>query len=177
MSKRNLIILALLVIALAALTALTVFIPQEQTPTPEEYIAANYFEYEVVKTAEVGKAQAFLLKNNEKDGMILARFYDGRFLGALGKPQYLLTGIDNTENHFSDGDGALIIVAGENVDMQHTDYYLALKDYSTYNTDNPKHSVIQRDISDQQYVLDIYFLPDYYTTDFANNHFENGEHF
>ncbi len=170
MSKRNLIIFVLLAAALA------LFAAREQTPTPEEYLTANYFGFEVIKTAEVGKAQAFLLKN-EQGGMILARFYDGRFLGSLGKPQYPLTGIENTENHFPDGDGALIIVAGENIDLQHTDYYLALKDYSTYNTDNPKHTVIQRDISDQQYVLDIYFLADHYNTDFANNHFENGEHF
>ena len=144
----------------------------EENLAPEQYLAENYPGYEIVKTSVVGDLQAFLIKND--GGLLMVSFYEGEKLGALGTIGQEFSDIKQYERVGGPVEGAIIIVCGENVDA-HTGYSISLTDYDPDDVTKWRQTDIQRDITGQQYVLDIYFADIYHQLIYTNSKFENGE--
>ncbi len=162
MSKRNLIIFALLAAVLA------LFSLREQTPAPEKYIAREYPGFEIVKTAEISDLQSYLIKKD--GGMIIISFYDGEPLGALGTVERTIDDFGIYERGGFPTGSNIIIIGGENIDLKHTSYTLAWRIEQRQTT-------VTQDITNQRYVLDIYPLDWHISPNIITAEFEDGEIF
>ncbi len=175
---RKTIGLFVLLAGLLVLTSCNVNVTVNGLPPEEYYISTEYPDYEIVKTAAVADIQAYLLKGEEDYNLVF--FIDGEYIGGTNN----ITGMSG---HISgDSDNRLVIIAGENPGGEHTAYSLTFLDnpsigndymaMMTASKDNWHKTYITRDVSRQEYILDIYLLPTYYSLDFNSQsmHWEDG---
>lgn len=175
---RKTICLFVLLAGLLVLTSCNVNVTVNGLPPEEYYISTEYPDYEIVKTAAVADIKAYLLKGAEDYQMVY--FKDGKYNGGTSKITSQNPGIHN----FADSYGCLVIVAGENPDRIHTSYTLPFRDKPeigdnlveslTPNKDDWNQTLITRDVSQQEYILDIYLLPVYYNLDLQNTRWDDG---
>ncbi len=173
MKTKHNITLALL---FGMLVMLSVIVGCEQDITPEQYFAEEYPGFEIVKTSEVGDLQAYLIK--DETGMIMVCFYNGEPLGALGSPENNLP--SSLCCYFRSGyptGSTVIIIYGENVTSPHTTYSCSWFEADPDDLSDKRYTDVTRDITDQQYVLDIYDLSLRCQMDFNSMKFEDGTKF
>lgn len=137
----------------------------------EKTLLDEYPEYTIVKSVKVGKFDVFLLKSDT--GFLERYFYDGEYMGGLGLPDKEIEGLGVSE--FSGGKGGctFIVVCGENDNLKHTSYSIAVKDWNddvstSFRTD------IKRQITNQRYVLDVYLFDTNYSLIHSECKFEDG---
>lgn len=175
------IFLLFMLTTLFLLTACNVNVTINGMPLEEYYISTEYPDYEIVKTVAVADYKAFLLKGAEDYEMVY--FKDGQYRGGTSG----ITGESTGIYDFADSYGRLVIVAGENPEYVHAGYSLPFRDNSevggdfvanlTVDKDDWHETVITRDVSRQEYILDIYLLPAYYNLDLQNTRWDDGSLF
>lgn len=175
MRKKLAMIMAALACLLLAACNVTVSV---NGMSPEEYyLSTEYPDYTIVKTAAVADIEAFLLKGAEDYVLVYSK--DGKhFVACDGLTTAVVC------NPVWDEYGHQVIVAGANPDFVHSSYTLPYRDKPeigdnlvdslTPNKDDWNQTLITRDVSRQEYILDIYLLPIYYNLDLQNTRWDDG---
>lgn len=176
MRKKIALVMAALVCLLLAACNVTVSV---NGMSPEEYyLSTEYPDYTIVKTTAVADIEAFLLKGAEDYKTVF--FKDGKYQGGTSNIKSPNVGMFV----FWDDYGHLALVGGENPDSVHSSYTLTFYDTPEFagdmltsrqqDTDKCSQTLITRDVSRQEYILDIYLLPRYYFLDIEGSHWDDG---